>query len=70
MLRLNVNMAKQIFFFKKAIPIVGGVVGGSITYLLFKPCCDKLKHSLHNTRLSNPNDLGIEEEKNIVIDIE
>lgn len=52
----GVKMTKQVFagFFKKAIPVVGAVVGGSITYLSFKPCCDKLKDSLKNTILSNP----------------
>ena len=34
---------------------VGGVVGGGITFVTFKPCCDKLKASLQNTMLSNPN---------------
>lgn len=50
-------MTKQIFagFFKKAIPVVGGVLGGRIPYLSFKPCCDKLKASLQNTILSNPD---------------
>lgn len=53
----NVRMTKQIFagFFKKAIPVVGGVVGGGITYMTFKPCCDKLQASLQDTMLSNPN---------------
>lgn len=53
----SVRMTKQIFagFFKKAIPVVGGVVGGGITYLSFKPCCDNLKKSLQDTILSNPN---------------
>lgn len=52
----GVKMTKQVFagFFKKAIPVVGAVLGGSITYLSFKPCCDKLKDSLKNTILSNP----------------
>lgn len=52
----SVNMTKQIFagFFKKAIPVVGGVIGGGITYLSFKPCCDNLKKSLQDTLLSNP----------------
>lgn len=51
------RMTKQVFagFFKKAIPVVGGVIGGGITYLSFKPCCDKLKLSLQDTLLSNPN---------------
>lgn len=53
----SVNMTKQIFagFFKKAIPVVGGVIGGGITYLSFKPCCDNLKKSLQDTLLSNPD---------------
>ena len=52
----NVNMTKQMFagFFKKAIPVVGGVIGGGITYATFKPCCDRLKESLRDTMLSNP----------------
>ena len=64
----NVNMTKQVFagFFKKAIPVVGGVIGGSITYLSFKPCCDKLKNSLQNTRLSNPDYQGIDDEEEII----
>lgn len=51
------KMTKEVFagFFKKAIPVVGGVVGGGITYLSFKPCCDKLKASLQDTFLSNPH---------------
>ena len=50
-------MTKQVFagFFKKAIPVVGSVVGGGITYISFKPCCDKLKASLQDTLLSTPN---------------
>jgi len=53
----SVKMTKEVFagFFKKAIPVVGGVVGGGITFVTFKPCCDKLKASLQNTMLSNPN---------------
>lgn len=53
----GVYMTKQVFagFFKKAIPVVGGVVGGGITYLSFKPCCDNLKKSLQDTALCNPS---------------
>lgn len=53
----SVKMTKEVFagFFKKAIPVVGSVIGGGITFLSFKPCCDKLKASLQNTMLSNPN---------------
>jgi hypothetical protein len=52
----NVRMTKEIFagFFKKSIPVVGGVIGGGITYATFKPCCDRLKNTLKDTRLANP----------------
>ena len=53
----NVRLTKEVFagFFKKSIPVVGGLIGGGITYLSFKPCCEKLKNTLHDTILSNPN---------------
>ena len=37
----GVKMTKEVFagFFKKAIPVVGGVVGGGLTFVSFKPCC-------------------------------
>lgn len=46
----GVKMTKQVFagFFKNAIPVVGGVLGGGITYFSFKPCCDNLKKALQN----------------------
>lgn len=52
----GVKMTKEVFsgFFKKAIPLVGGLIGGGITYLSFKPCCEKLKKTLQDTILSNP----------------
>ena len=51
------NMTKKVFagFFKKAIPVVGGLIGGSITFLSFGPCCHKLKETLQDTVLSNPD---------------
>lgn len=65
----SVKMTKEVFagFFKKAIPVVGGVIGGGITFVTFKPCCDKLKASLQNTMLSNPNYQPTAEEDNLVI---
>ena len=53
----GVRMTKEVFagFFKKAIPVASGIIGGGITFLTFKPCCDKLKASLQDTLLSNPN---------------
>ncbi len=65
----GVNMTKQVYagFFKKAIPVVGGVIGGGITYLSFKPCCDKLQKSLQDTLLSNPSHHSSDDE-NIIYD--
>ncbi len=66
----SVKMTKEVFagFFKKAIPVVGGVIGGGITFLSFKPCCDKLKASLQNTMLSNPDYCSTEEDDLVMID--
>ncbi len=65
----GVKMTKKMLtgMVQKSIPFIGGVVGGSITYVSFKPCCDKLKESLQDTLLSNPNHIETEEE-NIIID--
>lgn len=51
------KMTKTIFagFFKKAIPVIGGVISGGVTFFSFKPCCNKLKATLQDTMLSNPN---------------
>ena len=53
----SVNMTKQVFagFFKNAIPVIGGVIGGGLTFVTFKPCCVKLQDSLRDTLLSNPD---------------
>lgn len=60
----GVKLTKSVFagFFKKAIPVIGGVVGGGITYMSFKPCCYKLKDALSDTMLSNPKHVATEAE--------
>ena len=65
----GVKMTKQVFagFFKKAIPVVGGVIGGGLTYVSFKPCCDKLRATLQNTMLSNPNYCSATEDDDLII---
>ncbi len=64
----GVKMTKEIFagFFKKAIPVVGGVIGGGITFATFKPCCNRLKAVLKDTMLSNPDHVSSVEEDAIV----
>ena len=67
----GVKMTKEVFagFFKKAIPVVGGVIGGGLTFASFKPCCDRLRQVLKDTMLSNPN-YRAEEEVDNIIDVE
>ncbi|MGN0693289.1 MAG: hypothetical protein ACI4LK_00040 [Lentihominibacter sp.] len=64
----GINLTKAIYTgaIKKAIPVVGGVVGGGITFLSFKPCCERLKTVLQDTRLSNPAHVADDEEESIV----
>ena len=65
------KMTKEMFagFFKKAIPVAGGVIGGGLTYVTFKPCCYRLKEALQDTILSNPEHKETDEEKKIFEDI-
>jgi hypothetical protein len=68
----GVKMTKEVFagFFKKSIPVIGGVVGGGLTYATFKPCCYRLKDALKDTMLSNPEKHKVtEEEQKIYEDI-
>jgi hypothetical protein len=67
----SVKMTKEVFagFFKKVIPVVGGVVGGGLTFFSFKPCCDRLRDALRDTILSNPQHADSEEEIKLYNDI-
>lgn len=64
----GIKLTKSLFAgaVKKAIPIVGGVVGGGVTFLSFKPCCYRLKDALSDTMLSNPEHVSTAEEDEIV----
>lgn len=67
----GINLTKAIYTgaIKKAIPVVGGVVGGGITFVSFKPCCERLKNVLKDTRLSNPEHNEDENERELVANI-
>ena len=60
----GVRMTKQVFagFFKKSIPVVGGVIGAGLTFVSFSPCCCLLKDVLSDTMLSNPNYISYNDE--------
>ncbi len=68
----SVKMTKEVFagFLKKTIPIIGGIVGGSITYVTFKPCCIRLKTALQDTILSNLEHKSSDEEQKIFEEIQ
>lgn len=63
----GVKLTKEIFAktVKNAIPVVGGIVGGGITFLSFKPCCMRLKDVLTDTMLSNPAHVSSAEEEHV-----
>lgn len=67
----NVKLTKAVFtgFFKKAIPLIGGAIGGGLTYLSFKPCCLRLKDTLQDTMLSNPKHISSESENEVYTSI-
>ena len=64
----GVGLTKEVFagFFKKAIPVAGGMVGGGITFATFKPCCLKLVEALRDTMLSNPEHIATVKEDAIL----
>lgn len=66
----GVKMTKKLLagVVQKSIPVVGGIVGGGLTYVSFKPCCDKLKATLQDTLLSNPDHIELDNEDMIIED--
>ncbi len=68
----GVKMTKKMLVgvVQKTVPVIGGVVGGGITFVTFKPCCDKLKKALQNTSLSNPNYVPSKDDIIVINDID
>lgn len=67
----GVRMTKQIFANAagKSIPVAGAIFGGGLTYATFKPCCNRLKASLKDTMLSNPNYVMTKDDENSIAEI-
>lgn len=67
----GVSLTKSAFSgaIGKAIPVVGGMIGGGLTFATFKPCCDRLKNVLKDTKLSNPDHVSSDEEEELFTDI-
>lgn len=53
---VGVRMTKQIFAdgVASAIPVLGGVLSGGLTFAMFKPCCMKLRKNLMSYNLCDP----------------
>lgn len=53
---LGIQMNKQVFAkgVGKAIPIVGGVFAGGLTFATFKPCANRLKEKLRELPITDP----------------
>lgn len=60
----GVRLTKSMFAgaVSKSIPVIGGVVGGGLTFVSFKPCCERLKKELKDTLLANPKHESSQEE--------
>lgn len=54
---IGIRMTKQIFADTVAstIPVVGGALSGGLTFAMFKPGCLRLRKSLMQYRLSDPD---------------
>lgn len=54
---VGIHMTKQIFAdsVASAIPVIGGVASGVLTYAMFKPCCMKLRKNLMSYNLCDPD---------------
>lgn len=66
----SVNMTKDMLshIAEKSIPVVGGIIGGGVTYVTFKACCEKLQKSLQDTMLSNPDHKQTKEELETILE--
>ena len=68
----GVKMTKKMLVgvVQKTVPVIGGVVGGGITFVTFKPCCDKRKKALQNTSLSNPDYVPSKDDIIVINDVD
>ena len=55
--KVGIHMTRQVFAdsVASAIPVLGGVLSGGLTYAMFKPCCLKLRKNLMTYNLCDPD---------------
>lgn len=54
---IGIHMTKQVFAdtVASAIPIIGSVASGGLTWAMFKPCCVRLQKNLMTYNLCDPD---------------
>ncbi len=70
--RVGIRMTKQVFAdtVASAIPFVGSLVSGGLTYVMFKPNCLRLRDRLAEYRLSDPEYYRQNAKEEVVVDVE
>lgn len=55
--KIGIHMTKQVFAdtVASAIPVIGSVASGGLTWVMFKPCCIKLQKNLMTYNLCDPD---------------
>ena len=55
--KIGIHMTKQVFAdtVASAIPLVGSLASGGLTWIMFKPCCKKLQSNLMTYNLCDPD---------------
>ena len=68
----SVRMTKQVFAdtVASAIPVIGSVASGGLTWVMFKPCCIKLQKNLMTYNLCDPDFYRVVDVESKEIDIE
>ena len=69
--KIGIRMTKQIFAdsVASAIPVMGSILSGGLTYAMFRPCCMKLRKNLMGYNLCNPEFYRMQNDnETIVID--
>ena len=67
----GVKMTKEVFTksISNSIPVVGGAIGGGLTYATFKPCCVRLQNAIKETKLADPNIILSQQQEQEIIDV-
>ena len=71
--KIGIHMTKQIFAdtVASAIPVIGSIASGGLTWLMFRPCCMKLRSNLMSYNLCDPDFYRIvDAEGDVIIDDE